>query len=404
MDQRLEEYKAYCADVKRAAVGQWGYILGVLCPELDPALERLGKHVPCPSHGGKDGFRLIRGRAFDEAGVGVCNSCNGGKPMDGFELINWCRGDSFNTAIKEVGKVLGLEWKTGQKDEPAKPVVRRPPPPDRSAEIAAAIAAEHERAGQKIDKVLAECQEVDWDGDNPVTRYLRLRGLELAFSEPPKDLLIHPGLPYWDATEVNGKTEFKNLGVFPAMIAIMRDLDGKIVTLHRTYLTAEGYKADVPSARKVMSPRASMTGAAIQLYDAPGDGMIVGEGIETVMAAWLANRRRKIRVSARSLYNTTLLAGYTAPARVNRLMIYGDHDESGAGENAAKTLASRHPHAHPKIALPPNVGEDWNDFYCRATGKPSPGRSTRRPRTVREPVAAGVDDEESEREAEILSR
>ena len=397
---RFRQFIDYCNDVKGASRGQWEYILGMLCPELSDALARLGKHVPCPSHGGKDGFRLIRGRAFDERGLGVCNTCNGGKPMDGIELVSLFRGWEYSTAIKEIGRALGMEWSASKKPMEARPVTPPPPPPDRSAEIAAA----YEKAGARIDRVLSECREVDWRGDNAVTRYLRRRGLELVFTDPPKDLLFHPGLAYWDTVEIDGKTDFRNLGEFPAMIAVMRDAAGEVVTLHRTYLTADGYKADVPSARKVMSPRAQMTGASIQLYNCPGDGLIVGEGIETILAAVLANRARKIRVSARSLYNTTLLAGYTAPDHVKRMMIYGDNDSSHAGENAAHELARRHPHVRCRVVLPPNVGEDWNDHYCRATGRPSPGRSSRQPRSARQPVAEEVDESEREPEVEAVSR
>lgn len=45
--------------VKAAAEGRWDAIFSVLAPKLAPAQERAGRHVPCPVHGGTDGFRLF---------------------------------------------------------------------------------------------------------------------------------------------------------------------------------------------------------------------------------------------------------------------------------------------------------------------------------------------------------
>lgn len=40
--------------------GQWLQILAALVPELDAAIARKGRHVACPVHGGRDGFRLFK--------------------------------------------------------------------------------------------------------------------------------------------------------------------------------------------------------------------------------------------------------------------------------------------------------------------------------------------------------
>ena len=54
------------------ARGLWADILGELAPELMPAIEAGADHVPCPVHGGKDGFRVFND--FQETGGGVCNT------------------------------------------------------------------------------------------------------------------------------------------------------------------------------------------------------------------------------------------------------------------------------------------------------------------------------------------
>ena len=46
-------------DVKNAAHGRWDNILASVAPQLQPALKDHRKHVPCPVHGGTDGFLLL---------------------------------------------------------------------------------------------------------------------------------------------------------------------------------------------------------------------------------------------------------------------------------------------------------------------------------------------------------
>ena len=73
-------------DVRQLAAGRWTEILEAVAPALEPALRRPGRHVPCPVHGGKDGFRLFRDVA--QTGGGICNTC--GAFHDGFAVL-MCR-------------------------------------------------------------------------------------------------------------------------------------------------------------------------------------------------------------------------------------------------------------------------------------------------------------------------
>ena len=91
-------------EVRTAAEGRWPEICAALAPQLAPALERIGTHVPCPVHGGQDGFRLFKD--FPKSGGGICNTC-GAKP-DGFELISWVNGWSFSKTVNAVAATLGL--------------------------------------------------------------------------------------------------------------------------------------------------------------------------------------------------------------------------------------------------------------------------------------------------------
>jgi putative DNA primase/helicase len=142
------------------------------------------------------------------------------------------------------------------------------------------------------------------------------------------------------------------------MLARVDDSSGHAVTLHRTYLTIEGYKANVPSVKKLMPsacPGATL-GGAIRLYPA-GETLALAEGIETALAVRLAT---ELPVWA------TICAGGLArlivPAEVSLVVICADHDT--AGLDAARALARRLlvEQRRVKILTPDTLGTDWADL------------------------------------------
>lgn len=68
--------------------------------------ERKGKHVPCPVHGGRDGFRIFPDVA--ETGGGICNTC--GSFANGFAPLMWINGWEFGRAIREVAEQVGSRF------------------------------------------------------------------------------------------------------------------------------------------------------------------------------------------------------------------------------------------------------------------------------------------------------
>ncbi|MFN7049792.1 primase-helicase zinc-binding domain-containing protein, partial [Proteus mirabilis] len=108
----------YKADtVREAANGNWLFILAALAPHLEPALRKPGRHVSCPIHGGKDGFRLFKDAHL--TGGGVCNTC--GANHDGFELLMWLNNWDFKQCLSEVGDYLGVEKEQPQYQQAAAP-------------------------------------------------------------------------------------------------------------------------------------------------------------------------------------------------------------------------------------------------------------------------------------------
>ncbi len=90
--------------VRERTAGRWIDLLAALTPALGPALSRPGRHVPCPVHGGTDGFRLFRD--VDDTGGGVCNTC--GTFPDGFALLMWVNRWSFPETLQAVAHELGM--------------------------------------------------------------------------------------------------------------------------------------------------------------------------------------------------------------------------------------------------------------------------------------------------------
>jgi hypothetical protein len=131
---------------------------------------------------------------------------------------------------------------------------------------------------QRIAQVRAQCQPLT-PGD-PVTLYLKRRGLGGVWPLPAA-LRLHRALPCWH--------EGEKLGTFPAMVAPLASPDGVTVALHRTYLTADGRKAEVPTVKKLTGAAGPLAGACIPLHQSAKGCIGIAEGIETALAAWCAS-------------------------------------------------------------------------------------------------------------------
>ena len=123
---RRSVVKLEAATVAAHARGQWIGLLGRLAPTLERALARPGRHVPCPVHGGRDGFRVFRD--CHDTGGGICNTC--GSFRDGFALLMWANGWGFREALEAVARDLRLDG--GGRGRPRNRD-RTPHPPRRQA-------------------------------------------------------------------------------------------------------------------------------------------------------------------------------------------------------------------------------------------------------------------------------
>lgn len=302
-------------DVKERAAGMWDSIISKLAPSIASALDHPGRmHIDCPRHGGTGDFRVYRDVV--DSGGGVC-TC--GNWPDGIALIGAMNDWTFKDSLSEIGRLI-----LGDKPQltPVKRTIRKR---DTARENAA------------IRHSLREL----WSGSIPMTSpdarpawlYFESRGLEI-----PKNwqnVRFHPAMPYFDKRKV--------IGHFPGIVACVTAADGTPVTIHRTFLTADGKKAPVESPKK-LCPHASyrkLQGGAIRMFPVE-DTLAVAEGIETACAV-----TEMTGIPCWPTVTAGLLEEFIPPAGVKRLLVYGDKDRpskfhpKGHGQEAASKLCQK---------------------------------------------------------------
>lgn len=342
-------------EVKSRADGRWEAIMSRLAPNLAQAIERRGKHVPCPIHGGTDGFRLMK--RFDEVGSGVCNTC--GVFKDGFSLLMFARQYSFRDALEDVAREVGLCGESKDHIPLPKP---KPRPVVNTKQ-------EDEAIRRRLRWVYESTIPIRSPNAEPARLYLRNRGLTLV----PAMLRMHPGLHYRDL-------EGNRLGPFPTLISPIVDAQGRGICLHRVYLTPDGKKAPVGEPKKLMShPNdVPMQGSAVRLFRYT-DTLAVAEGIETAIAVTEATR-----IPCWALITSTLMPEFVPPSDVKRVLVFGDKDRptkiypKGAGQEKAQELVKRLWALGVKasLALPPSdipegaKSVDWLDEFNKAGTEP----------------------------------
>src|SRR6202035_4845913 len=185
-----------------------------------------------------------------------------------------------------------------------------------------------------------------------VETYLRRRGITDLHGVD--SLRFHPRCYY--RPEADAPTE-----TWPAMIAAVTDLQGRITGAHRTWLDPSGRdKAPVDTPRRAMG---HLLGHAVRFGPA-GGVMSAGEGIETMLSlrCWVPGMAMVAALSAAHL------AAILFPAALRRLYIVRDDDL--AGDGAMNRLMDRaRMAAIEAMVLSPQCGdfnEDLRNFDINA--------------------------------------
>jgi hypothetical protein len=153
--------------------------------------------------------------------------------------------------------------------------------------------------------------------------YLRKRGI--ATLHKAGALRFHPHCYYREAADAPSET-------WPALIAAVTDLDGRITGAHRTWLARSGEdKAPVATPRRAIG---HLLGHGVRLGVAD-DTMAAGEGIETMLSL----RSIVPALPMIAALSANHLAAILFPPTLRRLYVARDDDRSG--DAAAATLTER---------------------------------------------------------------
>jgi hypothetical protein len=176
-----------------------------------------------------------------------------------------------------------------------------------------------------------------------VETYLRGRGV--TDLDGIGSLRFHPRCYY--RPDADAPTE-----IWPAMMAAVTDLNGRITGAHRTWLDPSGRdKAPVDTPRRAMG---HLLGHAVRFGPA-SDVMAAGEGIETMLSL----RCIMPAMAMVAALSAAHLGAILFPATLRRLYIVRDNDP--AGDGAVAGLCDRAQSAGVEaIALSPQCG-DFNE-------------------------------------------
>jgi putative DNA primase/helicase len=306
--------RAKTADLAR---GKWPSILAAIGV---PKEHLTNRHGPCPlCRGGKDRFRFDD---KDGRGTFFCSQCadRGG---DGIEFVKRFLGVEFKEACAEVDKHLGAARPIKIRQGPDERIVRQ--------EIVRAW-----RAAKPLGEVRAAADWWRW---------------RVGFVPDCADLLATPAL------------RCPGAGEFAAMLALIRNAEGKAINMHRTFLGRDGRKAPIDEPRRVM-PLPMPEGSAVRLFP-HGDTLGIAEGIETAVAAMAL-----FKVPCWAALTANRLEAWEPPSGV-RVIVFGDNDANFAGQAAAFNLAKRLRvrKIDAEVRLPPAPGTDWNDVLMAQADK-----------------------------------
>jgi DNA primase len=216
--------------------------------------------------------------------------------------------------------------------------------------LAPSVDEEDERRTSKAIALRRECRSI---GGTEAEEYFRRRGIR---GELPSCLWFHPHLycegDYW-----------------PALVADITDITGKLIGVHRTFLRPDGSgKAPIADAKRALG---RVAGGAVRLRMPVADTCGVAEGIETALSA---QELFKLPVFAACGSN---LAGVAFPRNVRRAVIFGDR--GGPGEKAVRDarVAFQQRGLLVLERLPPVPSKDWNDELVRLQSLNSGSTTTR---------------------------
>lgn len=300
--------------------GRWREILPALGVDSKFLINR---HGPCPICGGKDRFRFDD---KDGRGTYYCSQCPQ-RSGDGVSLLQILHGWEFLQTVAEIEKIIGKVGTEGssKNDKPSVPT-------------------EAETKAEKFRQATVYWKSGAFivTGD-PVDQYLRRR------LGPYPVLRAVRTIP---ATPFGGRT-------IPAMVSAFVDIHGDLAGIQRTFLTADGRKAEGLDADR-WNTGSLPEGGAVRLFRPTSKTLGIAEGVETALSAW-----QLYNVETWAALNAGRLELWQPPEGVSEIVVFGDNDASATGQAAAYALAKRLTTAGllTQVMIPPDIDTDWNDVW-----------------------------------------
>jgi putative DNA primase/helicase len=303
------------------------------------------KKGPCPIEGeGKTRFQFDNRQG---RGTWICHYCGSG---DGIALIAAIMKCSYIDALILLKEHQG----TVKQDRPKRDAaVAKKPPSD----------AKNRRQLERNWSVTDAIAEGD-----PVALYLHRRIPMLDLGWLSGDLRTHTRLYHSDEG-----TEPPTVAYYPAMVGCVVDVEDNPITLHRTYLSRDGFKAPVSpdQVKKLMPGVRTLNGDCIRLNKPVLQSRVlyVCEGIETGLAMVAATQNRHQVWSCLNAGNLSKVR--VEQGRFDRVVILADRDHLNPhhgwrpGEHYAQIAKSRLEQDGFTVAIkvPEREGTDYLDLW-----------------------------------------
>jgi hypothetical protein len=280
----------------------------------------------CPKCDGTDRFGVsLTKHVFN------CRGC-GGKG-DVIDLVRWLDGCD---ATEAAASLIGATNRRPQENH--HPVVK---PRDRTSDKAGTTRAlQWWNEARSIHGTVAE-------------QYLQCeRGIHVLPPDVDDVLRFHPRVPFGP-------------DYFPSMLALVRNVvTDQPQAVIRTAISTCAEKLD----RKALGPTRD---GAVKLWanDCVEQGLVIGEGVETVLGAAAMNYRGTLLQPAWSLIDAGHVEHFPVLSGIESLTILVDHDEPDkngrhAGQHAAQQCAKRWLAVgrEVEVLIPTATGADFNDI------------------------------------------
>ena len=254
-----------------------------------------------------------------------------GEHGDLIDIIRECRGlRDFSAAAEEARRFLKLP---------------RPEPQPASKPVRSVAPAGLQEAARRLFAISSPIE------GTVVETYLQRRGIALVHHGG--SLRFHPRCYY--RPDEHSPTE-----TWPAMIACVTDLEGRITGVHRTWLDPDGFdrirlgKAPIDTPRRAMG---DLLGNAVR-FGVADDVLAAGEGIETMLSL----RYVLPTLPMAAALSANHLSAMLLPSGLRRLYIARDDDAAGDVVQAILTKRAQEAGVE-AIALSPRLGDFNEDLH-----------------------------------------